>query len=268
MEPYKYDHHESKYVNRGKSCKTLRYKYQAGTNVISPSGSRGSTIKSRRLNNLTANKQIAQNMFIDVNPVTITPFPLPRKSIIPTGQHYEEKWKQNKQVPVRLQHNLPKVADDVKLLHLCEISDRLFIGNVNCTKNLNLLKLHNVGIIINCSNSMLGRVLNVGNYACVVHDVEYTDTRYISYNTFINILLTVTDIIDSTAKNVLIICEKCVNRSPSLAIAYAINKNIMNFSQAMSYIENMKFMTNPDWNNLTNNRIKNLLKVVSQRKKF
>jgi hypothetical protein len=66
-------------------------------------------------------------------------------------------------------------------------------------------------------------------------------------------------------KPVLIVCDKGVNRSVAVAIGFAIMVQGWTFNRAIDYIDTMKLTKYPlVWNSLTNQTIRNLLKILPQ----
>ena len=120
---------------------------------------------------------------------------------------------------------------------------------------------------MHCEESVLDKCsCRCAMCSCKAYRISYDDTHEISYATFKHIIKTCMDLLDEILdKNkVLIICDKGVNRSSSVVSAFGILRKNMTFSQVCDYIDTEKLTNYPTWNNLTNFRIRNLLKAIDQ----
>lgn len=140
------------------------------------------------------------------------------------------------------------------------------MGNRSLVDNHLILSQHNIDIIINLSDDLIHNQSHIK-----IFNIPYKDNRSITYHQFIDIAQKVISIINHanqishSTQNILIICDKAINRSVSVAIAYAIIQKKMTLHQANQYIELLKNLKYPHFNNLTNPRIQNLLKVIESK---
>jgi Dual specificity phosphatase, catalytic domain len=90
------------------------------------------------------------------------------------------------------------------------------------------------------------------------------DSFSISYCNFKNFINKGIDLLDENLDKggVLVICNKGVNRSASIVSAYGMFRKNMSFSEVCDYIDTTKLEKYPDWNNLSNHRFRNLLKLL------
>lgn len=153
--------------------------------------------------------------------------------------------------------------DQPKFVSLPKISQNLILGNIDFANNETLVKQHNINVIINCSNEQICSMSNIR-----IYNIEYEDTKIISYDTFMSIIKYTTGIIESfknSEGNILVVCNKGVNRSASIVAAYGIlhSDEFKNASDVINYIDSEKLKVDKNWNNFTNQRIKNLLLSLS-----
>ena len=92
------------------------------------------------------------------------------------------------------------------------------------------------------------------------------DIRTITYKEFSSIFKQIYDVIETLGKKekVLIACDKGVNRSVAVAVAYDIFHNGNNFRDSYNYLERQKHKKYQYWSSLNNLRFSNILKCFSQ----
>ena len=150
------------------------------------------------------------------------------------------------------------LKDEIKIIHLPEIGDNIYVGNVHSAIDAETLNDHKIAVIINFSDYLLS------NRNINIHNITYKDTRNLDYHRFTNILLQAANIINNNPnKNILIVCNKGVNRSVSIAIGYAILNKKYTFDNSYEYVETQKLKKYKTWHSLTNQRIKHLLRACS-----
>ena len=137
------------------------------------------------------------------------------------------------------------------------------IGNVLAAYNP--AALAGVKTIVNCSDSRV-----YGPKGVAVYVVPYADARHLPFGDFAHTMNTCLELIKAAVvahRPVLVVCEKGVNRSVSVAVAHLIREHGMHFQEAINKIEARKAETyGGAWNSLTNFRIRNLLKALCQNK--
>jgi len=262
----KSDRYNMKFLKRTHGHKRNdRYgRYLIG-NSTSSSHSRpsGSVICRTRLDEKIINIDTEQHHTVD-NHTLETPY-IYRKTSIQTIVSYESNQGQSQQKMNMQLTSKPvpshKHIDCAKMTPLPEINDNLFIGNYLSTMDDNQLKNRKISVIINVSGTPL---LYSSNKQMKIYSLDYKDTRQLSYRELKHILDRVIEIMDlNENKKILIVCNKGVNRSVSLAIGYAILKKNMTFDQAYEYIDTQKNKRYEHFHSLTNPKIKNLLKALS-----
>jgi len=249
--------YEHKFKNRGKISKHPKH-YLAG-NSSSPSLMRPTSyIKSNRIFDIGPNKQISKNIIIDsfYKPTSKS---VQRKSILPNALSLNKPNTNKQQFSICKQ----KVADKPRMISLFNICDRLYLGNICAVNDLHNLQTKKINNIINLSDTLLSHTItnNVG-YKFTCHNITFKDNHTFTYRYFMLIINEVINIINNSVGNILIVCNKGVNRSPSIAIAYAIIEKKMSYNDACEYIDNQKYKLDPQWNNLTNYHFKNMLKAL------
>lgn len=257
-------HYQSKFINRGKMTKGMP-KHRTTGNAISMSHSRPtSNIKSYRAFELGPIKEIAHHHIID-NKCMVTKF-MSRKTMLPQSVTYEEYPKLNRQI----QSNINTITKIIKpyIVNLSSISPKLYVGNLECLNDPINIQNKKIVKIINVSNVILPRCSKGLIHCCAcdnndhIVNIEFKDTRNISYKFFVSIVQQTNQIIDDTIGNVLIVCNKGVNRSTSLAMAYGIT-NGMTYDDANDYVSEQKRKMDAKWNHMTNCTIRTLLKALN-----
>ena len=111
---------------------------------------------------------------------------------------------------------------------IAEAVPGLFIGDYAAACNENLLKKHEIDIIVNCVESLPNKFKTSFVYC----DLPLEDNPAINFDTNLhNLVDTVHGYIDS-GKTVLIHCRKGISRAPTVAIGYMIKYHGFSFDQA------------------------------------
>jgi protein-tyrosine phosphatase len=148
-----------------------------------------------------------------------------------------------------------KPSPESRLIHLPQIKDKLYLGNGEILKHPKLIS--NIKIIINLTDDEISR-----NLKCKMINIKYEDRLSLNFHTFKSIIDQTNDIISNTDDEILIVCDKGVNRSVSIILAYAIMMKEYTFVDAIDYLDTVKLNKYPNWNSLTNTRIKSMLKLL------
>jgi len=198
------------------------------------------------------------------------------------------KWKPkiNKQCPRKTKKlALNHFNLQPRFIHLSEYRKGLYLGNIAAVEDDDLLNELGIDLIINLSTykkfrnnirprsySRAGRTRCLTTYLTVkwkttsCKNFKLPDTRTITYKEFHEIFQQIYNIIDKLGdtKKVLIVCDKGVNRSVAVAVAYDIFKNGNNFTDSYDYLEQKKNKKYKYWSSLNNLRFSNILKCFSQ----
>lgn len=250
-------HYKNKFINRCVDRSRRGCGRSEEGNSTSLSYGRGAcNIKNKRKFDLGPNKQICDRIIIDYK--KFKKILMSRKSIIHQSVEYIERTKINEQKQMIIIGENKKVEES-KMISLFEINEKMYIGNKKSIENIGELKDKNIEYVINVSNSILPRMLTK-EIKCI--NIDYKDTRNMKRNMFIQYVNEVANIMLRSNGNVLIICDKCVNRSPSIAIGYAIKEKNMKFNEVNNYVEDMKQKVSNKGSHLTNNIIRNILKSL------
>jgi hypothetical protein len=232
-------------------------------NSISLSASRPTTnIKSHRIFNLALNQSIKKHHIIDILPEPTTKRYI-EKNILPQAVclNYRKTNTQNHKQTVVSSGNFAKhnnvsrrKNNNIYMTNLPRIHPNLYIGNINSVDEF--IRFGKT-IIHFCD---MTQIANLNTYK-----VNFTDSRSISYNEFKYICDQTINIINTHISKgpLLLVCEKGVNRSVSMAIAYGVSKQINTLENITSYVDNMKCVQSKYWNNLTNYRIRKLLSMFT-----
>lgn len=147
-----------------------------------------------------------------------------------------------------------------KVVLLDQIHPKLYVANFEYASTLSLSTL---STIINVSRKEISTTDGVH-----VHCIKYFDNDQTTYSEFKQIINRAMDIMttcDLENRNIYLVCDKGVNRSVSIAVAYAILKNKMTFIEARDYIDKEKAKIGySSWDSLTNSKINNFLTLLSQ----
>ena len=141
---------------------------------------------------------------------------------------------------------------------------RLSIGNYNALNGDWRNKNFDIVIIFVSVRDKRARRFLWGKSKVKKYMVTFADSRFISYREFIKIVNRMLQIIDDNPDaNILIVCEKGINRSVSIAMSYGMLRHNYTYDLALAAIENAK--NNNSWHNLTNVRMCNILRSLSVR---
>ena len=148
-----------------------------------------------------------------------------------------------------------------KSVHLPEIHPSLYLGNRDSLSTMGDA-LPETCHIINLSGRPVKKQRNVYRHYVRhrrIHNITFRDSRVITGKMFRQTFQQIRSLLDSIRGDVLIICNKGVNRSVSMAIAYGIC-NGMTYDYAYEYIMRRKQEAGYDtWCCLTNLRFRGLL---------
>lgn len=247
-------------INRSKGKEKRSWKSKLG-NTISHKASRprAHTGKaSNRVFDKTYHNAIEKYNVTDVVPAQLI-FSLKSVNSVIISTVTDLNDKRNPQNEEKIQHKV-FFKDVSRIVCLSNIHNGLYIGNLRASEYYDNLQNYRIKTIINCSDQKI----NLGGINVI--DIDYDDTLNISHKLFRNIIDKAVGMLDMELSkgNVLVLCNKGVNRSPSIAIAYAVLKtnNFASANDAIEYVDQKKMATDKNWNNLTNNRIRGLLRSL------
>ena len=248
------DHYLNQFKNRSKGRINSPKNRLGNATSCSHSRPSGSVKCSQRINEKMINNDTQLYQTVDHHQ-SKTQF-LYRKSSIQTIVSHDKTNRKNQQKPTV--HNVIKQMKVPKMIHLEKIACNLYLGNLESALDFHLLAKKKIHVVINVSDCV------ISNRTIDVHNICYKDTRSLGYHQFLHILTQSLQIIDMNHnKNILIACTKGVNRSVSIVVGYAITRKGNTYEEISEYIEDLKKDICGNWDNLTNNRIRNLLKTLS-----
>jgi len=269
--------YQNKFKNRGNEEKRRNGPKRPFGNTLSLGGARGVAGQCRsRITEKSLNHDVEIHQVIDYKPLSVSY--QYRKNNLPSSVTLSNSPQMNQQNTSELvikKNN--KDTNLVRFIHLPEINPNLYLSNGDIFDSPETLKELNINTILNLSTHWKHKQSQY-QYP-VIFNPSYNDTRQLTFKEFKDIIeITQEIIINSTSmpeshqpnaplklvnnRPLLVLCDKGVNRSVSVIIAYAIIEKGWTFDQAIDYIDTIKLEKYPFWNSLTNPRIKNLLKAL------
>jgi hypothetical protein len=260
----KEDHYDSKYKNKRRSGDSRHSPRHVGNSLGAGRG-RPSLRSSNRLEQSRINDETAKHIIVDS--LVSAEGPLYRKSSAQTMVTLLDEVKINPQKPQKASVPMGTGTDAKRLppryIHLPDIHPRLYVANLNfilqgCYKSFHKTER---GVLINVSSDHLV----AGTDSLKVYNITFHDSPKVRYVEFVKIIERAFEIINEYQEslgNIYLVCDKGVNRSVALAMAYAIVHNGSTFINARDYIEKAKNATslvNGMWDSLTNSRLNTIL---------
>jgi protein-tyrosine phosphatase len=244
-----------------------RQRWRTIGNSLSMAGSRpsGWTQASSRIANKALSTDVKIHQICDYK--TLNTLSQYSKNRLPSAVPYQPQQKLNHQ-----EHNKysggfgsrsqRKVKRELKprIVQLSTIHPNLYLGNLDSLSDLNI----NIEFetILNVSQKKIDSNAIKGK----IYEIEYADSRVLTFQEFRQIMTISLELLeDNLDAKTLIVCEQGVNRSVSIAIAYAISKLGMTADQASNLIDEIKLEYDQNWNHLTNPKIRNLLNLFEQK---
>jgi protein-tyrosine phosphatase len=269
----KENNYRLKFKNRTKGSKlSTRFKSTNRHlgNCTSTRGSRPSAyvLCTSRLYNKKVNWYIKKFKIVDAKDSNKPYSNVHGKSILQNAVQYEEKPRYNFNSSCKKSVNNHKDLEK-RIISLEKIHPHLYLGNKNAL-SIDTFKKNNIEIVIAIDlkdeiNNIKYLSDDMYNNTVKYHNIDYEDKCNISYFEFNKIIRHTISLLDSELKkekNILVVCEKGVNRSSSIVIAYAILMRKMTYNDVCDYVDTTKLKDYPYWNNLTNKRMRNLLKLI------
>ena len=269
------DIHANKYIKRTKISRHHIYGNKSHNSYSGarsrPTHENGVVENTRKINNDISNYHI-----IDYIPGR----PHGRKTSAPGIISHDHK-KHNKQIHPSItlgseighcgtdiqSGEIPKGPNDIyqkiKLVHLPSIHKNMYLSTYKTVLNdQELLTQDEIYIVINLSTNEMAR----GLYK-KIYNINFQDSRNISYNKFQNVANYVTDIINNidNDKKFVICCDKGVNRSVSMVITYNItnkNRRLKTLDETIGYIIYKK--NDADWPVLDNLKFHHYIQAIYQ----
>ena len=125
---------------------------------------------------------------------------------------------------------------------ITQITDNIFLGDIDGAMNCNLLKKKNIKYIINCTK-------HIQNYCndMTYFNIQVDDTYNQLIETFFDSSY---EFIESAMKNnngnIFIHCHAGVSRSVTILTSYLMKKNNWNVEDTIKFIKNKRDIVNPN----------------------
>lgn len=253
-------HYNNKFIKRSKNKESFKKPH---TNTYSYTGSRpchenGVMQYNRMVNNDTVNyKAIDYAPNNDASRKTAAPMIVSLVNQRTNTQNHEKGI---------IKPPIIDKADMNRLIYLPEICKYMFLSNYyTVLNNQNELAIDkNIDTVINLGNYEMAR----GLYN-KVYNIRLSDCRYVSFNNFMKVVNKVTNLINDCIRKgefFVICCDKGVNRSVSMVIAYNLmneNRKISTLDQSEEYIINQK--NDITWPVLNNYRFYHYLLIIKHK---
>lgn len=118
-----------------------------------------------------------------------------------------------------------------------QITDRVYLGDIESAKHIELLKRLNIECIINISNCTIDEYINHKGitYLTISELPDNPEEHIYEWFPIVNKFIK-----DNTPKRVLIHCMNAVSRSVTLTLAYLIGELNLNLHHAYNYLYNKR----------------------------
>ena len=203
------------------------------------------------------NAVVEQHMTDDV--VLITSSSNISNKCLPTAAISEDETKKcNFKEPSAVPRS--KKSHRPKAVLLQDICDNLYLTNYEYVP-----LIPRYSVIINVSSQDFPHSRPIGSDDHFIYPIKFFDNNETKYREFLQIVKRAYDIIVNagTSKKIYLVCDKGVNRSAAIAIAYAIIHKKWTFYEARDYIEKEKAKLGyPSWDTLTNSCFANFLVML------
>lgn len=170
---------------------------------------------------------------------------------------------QRPEVPLR--HFRPRQKDPLRVIYLGEISPNLYLGNAAAAGDAQTLEGRRIKTVVVLADDASEQAV-AGLPGLQVVRLRYCDTRSMSLVEFRERMREAVGALTLAlgAGPALLVCSRGINRSPSVAAAYAIEQG-RDGAWAVDYIEQQKAVADqPAWDTLTNLRLRHLLTLYGQ----
>jgi hypothetical protein len=195
------------------------------------------------------------------------------KNRLPSSVCLNPKQKLNHQLHTQVKRKEFGKVPKPRVVNLNKIHPNLYLGNADYLSSDHHLDTK-FSTIINCSRLNLWGFGNESMWKFPkngpdvrkrqVYSIDYEDNRCIRFPDFKAIIGRTNQLLDEHLDQgkVLVVCDQGVNRSVSIVIAYAILCQGLTYSQVLDFVEEAKFEYDPNWNNLSNAKIRQFLKIL------
>ena len=122
--------------------------------------------------------------------------------------------------------------------HIDKFSNYLYIGNIYTALNEDILREHNIEVVVNCTTDIpfLETDLIKDGYRCPLEDDKSKEQNDNMLESFDSILDIIKKHIESR-QNVFVHCRAGVQRSATIVVGYLMKYNQMSLEQAMTYLK-------------------------------
>ena len=156
---------------------------------------------------------------------------------------------------------------EIRFIDLPMIHHNLWIGDLNCIQFwMEKMQKQADKVIINLSDVPISCDDARGRSQATCYSIPFLDTRTAYFKDLYPIFLKVKDLLDThLSRPVLLVCQAGVNRSSTVAVAYAISKGFK-CNETIEYLADRKYEVSPNWDNITNIRFRTILRQLQSRR--
>lgn len=252
------DNYEKKFINRGKKLVDNQRLRQGNSTSFAHPNHSGKSPHSGRIAEKQFLKHTQQFILYDINPDGGR---MNRKNIGNYGVGFKVP---HVNITTHQTHNQPQISS-IANKELKEL--RFFQVSVSDSKSIGI-----------CDYDSLSDALALGKFQQLIY-FDYAwkfprfsiPTIYSRFNEhtcdYSNFQKTLSQLCDNIKENpnTIICCKRGVNRSITLLMFYLINNCGYTYDMTHNLVENEKSKVSKRWNNLTNNKLKNFLRLLKMR---
>lgn len=174
--------------------------------------------------------------------------------------------------PANIHHRCTQPVPPGRFVHIPEIHPNLFLSDLaSLSEWARQWQKKGPLMAINLSKCPVdGRRRKVWGSQVTVNitDVPIPDTPNVTFHDLHSAICQVKTVLHahlSTCK-VTLVCEKGVNRSVFMAVAYGLDVTMQPCTHLINYISEEKYKVSPTWNNLTNAKMRTILRQLESRR--
>lgn len=255
----------NKFINKGKHSESYR---KSHTNSYSDTGSRPGHENGIMQFNRMTNQDIIHYGAIDYNPDNDAHRKTGAPKIVSFNHIRTNTQKHFNNFVTMSNSDFDDQSTTAKLIHLPDISEKIFLADYNSILNhMEDVINHDISVVIDLSRPLSQKSFAIkrrNNIKC--HNIYFQDTRNMDYKDFLQVTNKVIDIINThiDKTKIVICCEKGVNRSVAIIVAYAL-RNGKTLEEAINYI--VKRKNDNNWPVLNNLRFYHFLQIMEQKMK-
>ena len=262
-------HYQNKFKNRS-STKRKDCKIRIGNSYSGGLSRPSSYLKSRVIEQRQANISIVQDHVVDYKKSDVIQY---RKSTLPHNVKYIE----TSPIMTNRKKFKSKVKYQPKFIKLTKFSEFLYLGNEDSINEFESIIERPGSVLINLSDNQyklndIWKNISFIRFSNLnqsekkkkyLYNINLPDNRVVKFNTFRKVVLDCINIInDNQYKTILVVCNKGVNRSVAIVMAYAMLEKNMSFEEALDYIDSKKLDKYDNWDSMTNVKFRNFLKAL------